>query len=159
MSLAIASETLASHISDYTVIYDRDYCLWIETMMQLLREGKFSEIDIPNLLEELDDMSGSQRDALESNLEIILMHLLKYLCQPQLRSRSWVLTIFEHRNRLKKAFRRSPSLQKHYQEIFPECYQTAKKMASITTGRLLSDFPEISPFSQEQILNIDYLPD
>ena len=77
MSLAIARETLASHISDYAVIYDRDYCLWIETMMQLLREGKFSEIDIPNLLEELDDMSGSQRDALESNLEIILMHLLK----------------------------------------------------------------------------------
>jgi len=161
MSLTIADKTLQmlSTTSENADIYNRDYCLWIDSMMQLLREGKFSEIDIPNLLEELDDMSGSQKDALESNLEVILMHLLKYCFQPQLRSRSWLLTIFEHRNRLKKAFKRSPSLQRYYQEIFLECYQTARKMASIETGLPISDFPETIPFTPEQALDIDYLPD
>lgn len=154
MTITITDKTLV----EYADVYDRDYCLWIESMMQLLREGKLTELDIPNLLEELDDMSGSQRDALESNLEIILMHLLKYCFQVQLRSRSWLLTIFEHRNRLKKAFKRSPSLQRYYQEVFPECYQTARRMASIETGLPISDFPEVSPFTPEQVLDIDYLP-
>jgi hypothetical protein len=159
MSLTFADEVLQKLPTKNSEIYNYDYCLWVELMMQLLREGKLMELDIPNLLEELDDMSGSQRDALESNLEIILMHLLKYCYQPQLRSRSWLLTIFEHRNRLKKAFKRSPSLQRYYQEVFLECYQTARKMASIETGLPISDFSEISPFTSEQVLDIEYLPD
>ena len=36
--------------------------------------------------------------------------------------------------------------------------QTAKKMASIETGLSLSDFPEVSPFTHEQVLDTDYLP-
>jgi len=159
MSLAITDETLAVTNLERTSLYERDYCVWLASMSQFLREGKFTELDIPNLLEELDDMSGSQRDALESNLEIVLMHLLKYRFQPKLRSRSWLLTIFEHRNRLKKAFKRSPSLQRYYQEVFAECYQTARKMASLETGLLMADFPEVSPFTTEQVLDIDYLPD
>ena len=164
MSLTITDETtdktLTVDITSKSMdIYNQDYCLWVETMMQFLREGKLTELDIPNLLEELDDMSGSQRDALESNLEVILMHLLKYCYQSQLRSRSWLLTIFEHRNRLRKAFKRSPSLQRYYQEIFAECYQTARKMASIETDLSISVFPEIAPFTPEQVLDIDYLPE
>jgi hypothetical protein len=158
MSLTFADTVLQTLPTENSDIYNWDYCLWVELMMQLLQEGKLMELDIPHLLEELDDMSGSQRDALESNLEIILMHLLKYSHQPQLRSRSWLSTIFEHRNRLKKAFKRSPSLQRYYQEIFGECYQTARNMASIETGLPMSDFPEISPFTSAQVLDIDYLP-
>ena len=158
MSLTFADTILQTLPTENSDIYNWDYCLWVELMMQLLQEGKLMELDIPHLLEELDDMSGSQRDALESNLEIILMHLLKYSHQPQLRSRSWLSTIFEHRNRLKKAFKRSPSLQRYYQEIFEECYQTARKMAAIETGLSMSNFPEISPFTSAQVLDIDYLP-
>ncbi len=159
MSLTFADAVLQTLPTENSDVYNRDYCLWVELMIQFLQEGKLMELDIPNLLEELDDISGSQRDALESNLEIILMHLLKYYYQPQLRSRSWLLTIFEHRNRLKKAFKRSPSLQRYYQEVFSECYQTARKMASIETDLPMSDFPETSPFTLEQVLDIDYLPD
>jgi hypothetical protein len=158
MSVTFTDEVLQTLPSDNEDIYNRDYCLWVDLMMQLLHEGKLTQLDIPHLIEELDDMSGSQRDALESNIEIILMHLLKYCFQPQLRSRSWLLTIFEHRNRLKKAFKRSPSLYRYYQEVFPECYQTARKFASLETGLLMSDFPETSPFTPEQVIDIDYLP-
>ena len=160
MNVKVSDETLqqVSRVPEHESPYERDYCLWIDYTIQLIQQGEFSKMDIPNLLDELDDMSGSQRDALESNLEIVLMHLLKYCNQPKLRSRSWLLTIFEHRNRLKKVFRRSPSLQRHYQEVFQESYQTAKKMASIETGLSLSDFPEVSPFTHEQVLDTDYLP-
>ena len=32
-------------------IYDRDFLLWVKTTANLLKAGKFTEIDIPNLIE------------------------------------------------------------------------------------------------------------
>ncbi len=59
-------------------LYDQDYCLWVENTVELLRKGELSKLDIPNLIEEIEDMSKREKKALESNLEILLMHLLKY---------------------------------------------------------------------------------
>ncbi|CAN1209416.1 DUF29 domain-containing protein [Tumidithrix helvetica PCC 7403] len=151
--------TTPTELNIPTTLYDLDYCLWVERTIQLLREGKFSDVDIPNLLEELDDMSGSQRDALESNLAIILMHLLKYAYQKERRSNSWRYTLVEHRQRIERAFRRSPSLKRYYQEVFEDCYKNARQLAAAETGLEISVFPEICPFTQEQALSTGFLPE
>lgn len=140
-------------------LYDRDYYLWIETTLELLRQGKLSEVDLPNLIEEIEDMGISQKDAVYSNLKVVLMHLLKYKYQSQKRSNSWRYSIAEHRQRLKKAFRNSPSLKKYYLEIFDECYADARVLASYETGLLLQTFPLTCPFTTDEALNPDYLPD
>ena len=141
-----------------STLYEQDYYLWLKQTAFLLRNGKLSELDIANLAEEIEDMGRSEKRAVESNLEIVLMHLLKYKYQPSKRSNSWRYTIFEHRKRLKKAFRDSPSLKRYFNETFSECYQEAKKMASIETGLSIDTFPSESPFSPEETLNPDYLP-
>jgi hypothetical protein len=140
-------------------LYDQDYCLWIEKTVDLLRKRQFSEIDFDNLIEELEGMSRSEKTALESNLEVVLMHLLKYKYQPGKRTRSWLLTLFEHRNRLNKACKNSPSLKPYLTKVFDECYQTARKKASLETGFPLEIFPVDCPFTPEETLNFDYLPD
>ncbi|MBP0027731.1 DUF29 family protein [Roseofilum sp. Guam] len=53
----------------------------------------------------------TNRLAIESNLEILLMHLLNYQYQPEKQTNNWRYTIYEHRKRLKKAFKDSSSLQ------------------------------------------------
>ncbi|MGK7887119.1 MAG: DUF29 family protein, partial [Crocosphaera sp.] len=35
-----------------TNLYDKDYYLWLEETVQLLREGRLTDLDIPNLIEE-----------------------------------------------------------------------------------------------------------
>lgn len=140
-------------------LYEQDYYLWLEKTASLLRDGMLSELDIPNLIEEIEDMGRSQKDALESNLVVVLMHLLKYIYQPKLRSNSWRLTIFEHRRRLRKAFKSSPSLKRYFTEVFNECYQDARLEASLETGLPQDIFPAQSPFTSEEALNPDYLPD
>ncbi|MGL6138323.1 MAG: DUF29 family protein, partial [Planktothrix sp.] len=45
------------------------------------------------------------------------------------------------------------------ENIFIQCYQDAQKLAAAETGLPRSSFPENCPFSIEQTLNIDYLPD
>ncbi len=141
-----------------TTLYDKDYCLWLEETVQLLREGRVTELDVNNLIEEIEDMGISQKNALESNLIVLLMHLLKWKYQPEKQSGSWRGSIREHRRRILKAFRNSPSLKQYFEEIFQESYQEARKQAADETGLSLNIFPETCPFKIEQILDPEYLP-
>ncbi len=142
-----------------TTLYDKDYYLWLEETVQLLREGQFTKLDINNLIEEIEDMGRSEKKAVKSNLKILLCHLLKYKYQPEKRSKSWLSTIFEHRDRLEDDFAESPSLKRYFEEVFESCYQKARKQASIETGLPLETFPINYPFTSQQILDMDYLPE
>ncbi len=57
-----------------------------EPASTVLRNGKLSELDIPNLVEEIEDIGRTEKQAVESNLDVVLMHLLKYKYQPGKRS-------------------------------------------------------------------------
>jgi hypothetical protein len=140
-------------------LYEQDYYLWLEATAQLLRTQQFAALDVVNLLEEVEDMGRSEKRAVYSNLKILLMHLLKYRYQPQNRSNSWMATIVEHRQRLKKAFKESPSLQLYCAEILHECYQDARELAAAETGLAIAEFPSEPLFALEQILNSEFLPD
>ena len=140
-------------------LYNEDFYLWIETTAKQLKNGNFSEIDLANLIEEIESMGRSEKRALKSNLLVLLMHLLKYKYQPEKCSNSWLSTIFEHRRRLKEELTESPSLKNYFLEIFNECYQDARKQASLETGLSLDTFPMDSPFTIDESLNQDYLPE
>ena len=59
------------------VAYDQDLYSWSLEQAKLLRERKFDQIDLEHIIEEIEDMSKSEKRALESFLETLLMHLLK----------------------------------------------------------------------------------
>lgn len=133
--------------------------MWIEETLKLLRENKLAEIDVANLIEEIEDMGKSQKQAVRSNLIVLLMHLLKYQYQPEKQSGSWKYTIREHRRPLIEAFEDSPSLLNYLAEVFDKCYQNARKEAADETELSLNTFPNESPFTIEQTLEEDFLPE
>ncbi len=139
-------------------LYEKDYYLWLKNTANLLRENNLAGLDIPHLIEEIEDMGKRERRSLYSNLKILLMHLLKYRYQPEKRSNSWRYTIEEHRQRIAEALSDSPSLQGYLLEIFDKCYQDAKKLAAKETGLALEAFPTESPFTIDETLESDYLP-
>ena len=126
---------------------------------QLLRERKFKKVDLDNLIEEIESMGRSEKKAVRSNLRILLTHLLKYKYQSQKRSNSWLFTIVEHRQRIKDSFKDSPSLNRHFIQEFAECYQDARALAAAETGLPIDTFPVDSPFSPEDTIDADYLPE
>ncbi|MEH2002016.1 MAG: DUF29 domain-containing protein [Nostoc sp.] len=140
-------------------LYEQDFYLWIQTTAELLKQGRLTELDLENLIEEIETMGRSEKRALESNLEVLLMHLLKYQIQTERRSKSWQYTILEHRRRVQKAFKESPSLKPYFEQVFDESYQTARRLAVIETGLDIATFPEQSPFTLEQVLDSDFLPE
>ena len=149
------------HLSVNTAktLYESDFYLWLATTAQLLHQGNFAELDLDNLIAEIEGMAREEKQALKSNLRILVMHLLKWKYQYDKRTNSWRSTIREHRKRIKDVFDDSPSLKPYYLQIFADGYQDARELASDETGLSLDIFPVDSPFTHEETLNEDYLPD
>ena len=139
-------------------LYQTDLNLWLQETANLLRSGDMEQLDCQNLTEEIEDMAGSRKDALEDNLIRVLQHLLKWKYQPQKRTNSWKASITEHSLRLNKAFKKSPSLKPYFEQVFAECYQDARLITAQETGLDIHVFPEICPFAQADVLNPQYLP-
>ncbi|MEH2091335.1 DUF29 domain-containing protein [Nostoc sp.] len=140
-------------------LYEQDFYLWIQTTAELLKQGRLTELDLENLIDEIETMGRSEKKALRSNLEVVLMHLLKYKYQAEKRSGSWRATIREHRKRIRQALEESPSLKPYFDEVFELCYDDARLLAVDETELHLATFPEQSPFTPEQALDPDFLPD
>jgi hypothetical protein len=92
-------------------LYERDFCLWVEEQVRLLKEGRLRELDVVNLIDEVEDLAISRKHVVTNNLVVVINHLLKHQFQPRRRSRSWLASIAEHRRRLRKEFQHSPSLR------------------------------------------------
>ena len=132
-------------------LYDQDFNLWIETTSKQLKAGKFAEIDLANLIEEIESMGKSEKRELKSRLIVLLMHLLKWQYQPEKRSESWRSMITEQRICIELLLEDSPSLQPLLIEIFADCYEKARLKASEETGIKLNFFPKESPFTLEDV--------
>jgi len=140
-------------------LYERDFYLWIEQAVSLLRTKNLDELDLENLIEEIDSMGRSEKRSIRSNLRVLLMHLLKYKYQPEKLTNSWKYTIIEHRKRLQEDFKDSPSLRKYFLGEFDGVYADVRKLTSIETDISMDTFPITSPFTPAQILDEDYLPE
>ena len=139
-----------------TNLYDTDFVKWSDRTAQLLKERRWEEIDLKNLIEEVNSLGKSDRRAMRSYLVNLLSHLLKWHYQPQRRSRSWINTIRNARNNMTELIEDSPSLRRYREEVFDQVYQKAREEASFETLLSLEVFPLSCPFSEEEIYEKEY---
>jgi Domain of unknown function DUF29 len=142
-----------------TPLYQRDFCRWVDEQVRLLKEGRLEQLDVVNLIDEIEDLGIHEKKAVQSNLVVVVKHLLKYQYQARRRSRSWLSSIEEHRRRLRNDLATSPSLRPHAREHFEECYQDARRQALIETGLGPDALPSAPPYTLEQTLDPEFLPD
>ena len=134
-------------------LYEQDYSQWAETMADLLSSGNFTQLDIENLVEEVRDLSKRERDSLLSSIRLIIHHLLKWDYQPQLRSRSWLVTVQRERSNVDDYLADSPSLKKYMtDEYLVKIYKKAKLDAIAETGL---DMPDVCPYTVGDLVNRD----
>jgi hypothetical protein len=139
-------------------LYETDFVAWAERMAALLKQRQFEDLDLINLVDEVQDLSRRERQALYSNLKVLLMHLLKWQFQPEQRSNSWNASITEHRQRINRQLKESPSLKTYLAQIWTECYQDVRQLASKETGLGLDLFPLNSPYAELNALDDHFLP-
>jgi len=81
-----------------STLYDDDVIAWVEQQVALLRAGRWSELDVDNIVEEIEDVGKSEQRELRSRLEVLIAHLLKWKYQPDRQGHSWRLTIRAQRD-------------------------------------------------------------
>lgn len=140
-------------------LYDTDLYAWAKANAQLLRQGHYALVDTQHLIEEIEDMGKSQQHAIASFLRNLLMHLLKWQYQADKQSRSWKFTIRNARQEIDDLVEENPSLSRLPGELLQRTYQKAKQLAADETGIPLSVFPDICPYTIEQALSGEWLPD
>jgi hypothetical protein len=137
---------------------DDDFALWAAEQGALLRAGKVARVDLENVAGELEYLGNSQQHEIESRLNVLIAHLLKWQFQPAKRSNSWKATLLEQRTQIARIIRRSPSLKGHPASVLADEYEIGRLKASGETTLPLSAFPETCPYTIEQILDPDFLP-
>ncbi len=142
-----------------TELYDRDFYEWTRCNAALLRAGRLQDADIGHIAEEIEDMGKSERRGLESHLEALLVHLLKWRFQPDRRSRSWTATIRAQRLRIAKLLREMPSLRRLPAENLNDAYEQAVLDAIGETDLREEDFPASCPFGIDEILDPAFFPE
>jgi len=141
------------------LLYETDFYEWTQNQANTLRAKNFACLDLDNLIEEIEDMGKSRRRALESRLEVLLMHLLKWQFQPRLKGPSWQFTIEEQRVRIMAHLKENPSLKSKLPACMEEAYSHAKRLAARETGLDKSSFPGQCPWSFDQIMDEDFWPE
>ena len=141
--------------------YNHDVILWAQEQAALLRAGRFAELDIANIAEEIEDVGKSEQRELASRMAVLLMHLLKWRHQPERRSRSWLGTIRGQRKRVLLRLKRTPSLKAMLAdpEWLEDMWADAAYLAERETGLPLETFPEECPWPMDDVLTEDWLPD
>jgi hypothetical protein len=139
--------------------YDKDFYGWTQEQAALLRAGRLNDLDVNNLIEEIETMGRSEKRALESRLSVLICHLLKWHYQPSRRGNSWNYTIIEQRLKFKKVLNDNPGLKPELQKIINDAYEYASVKACHETGLRSDIFPNVCPWTIEQLSDKDFYPD
>jgi len=140
-------------------LYNVDFYGWTQQQANVLKAGDFANLDIDNLIDEIESMGKSEKRELESRLEVLLAHLLKWQFQPDFRGKSWQVTIKEQRERIVKHLRENPSLKGAFPEIFVEMYRYAILKAVKETGLDESTFPVQCLWTFNQAMDASFWPE
>lgn len=149
-----------------TNLYDKDFYVWIQQNINLLRQGKLAEIDTDILIDELENMAKSNHRELVSHLIILLAHLLKWQFQLRQLTDSWhhfqgkslQASIDEQRMQIHAQLEESPSLVNYLQDAIGKAYPKAVKLAVKEILLPTTHFPNTCPYAIEQLLNEDFYP-
>jgi len=140
-------------------LYETDFYGWTKSQVDALKAGNLQALDVDNLIEEVESMGKSEKRELESRLEVLLMHLLKWQFQPAMKGPSWLFTIDEQRARIARHLRENPSLKSRIDDILEDSYGFAIRLAVKETGLTKSTFPAQCPWTFQQVIDANFWPE
>ncbi|WP_354636220.1 DUF29 domain-containing protein [Planktothricoides raciborskii] len=130
----------------------------VVTIQQLLQENQVMEAS-EGLYALIESMGKSKRLALRSQLIRLMLHIIKWKCQPQKRTSSWAISILSSRREIEDIQEEVPSLNRDFIEsIWDKCFQSAVKEAEIEMRKVKCELTFLSwseVFEDEYLLSDD----
>lgn len=145
-------------------LYSRDYPLWLETNISLIKEKSYQQVDWENLVEELEDMGRRHLDEAISRMVVILVHLykidnLRHFTKSGFEKggHGWIKTIINQRRHLNALFKAYPSIKSKITDEVDRAWTLAipyiiEEAENLGVQIDESTIPEKSPYSYEDIM-------
>src|SRR5215212_8857827 len=138
--------------------YEDDFFAWTQYQAEVLRTLPTSDncCDREHLAEEIEDLGKSERDAVRSQVQRILIHFLKLAYSPARDPRfDWIDTIIDARGEL--ADKLSPTLRRDVEAELTRIYRIAQKRAAVQLQRhgeraAAESLPIECPYRLEEIV-------
>ncbi|MDJ0845967.1 DUF29 domain-containing protein [Crocosphaera sp.] len=146
-----------STVNKLKKLYEIDDYLWIIETVKLLKERRFNELDVENLIEELDDLGQERQNQVKSLLKQIIIHLLllEYWHNEYERNhRHWQGEILNFRDQLND--RITTNFYNYLNENLSIIYKKARKYVAVKSG--LETLPKECPYTLAELLDEDWFP-
>jgi hypothetical protein len=141
-------------------LYETDFVLWTEKNAEQLRQKNFTDVDWDNVIEEIETMGRSERQAVESLLTVLIEHLLKlgyWESERERNARHWIGEIASFRVQLRRKIK-TTTLKNHAETFFADAYSDARE-SLIEAGYIEETVIPIELiFSLEQVLEKNWFP-
>ena len=143
-------------------LYQSDYFSWAVAQARALRGRRVENLDWENLAEEVEDLANRNADALESQSERLIGHLLKIAVAPsRLRDenlRLWQLSVRDARRKIHTILKRNPGLKVRAKELFAEAWPGGRDQALAATGLPDQAIPEACAWTFDQAMGESFEP-
>ena len=142
-------------------LYEQDFYAWAREQATLLRAGRYDELDLEHLTEEVEDLGGSLYRSVRSRVRTIIEHLLKLEYSPAAEPRGlWRDTVHAQRADLEDDL--TASLKRRLRSELQRQYLRARDAAARSLRRhgetaAADALPETCPYTFDQIAG-DWLP-
>ncbi|MBE9233874.1 DUF29 domain-containing protein [Cuspidothrix issatschenkoi LEGE 03284] len=144
-------------ITNLKQLYEIDDQQWLSETINLLKQKRFNELDLENLIEELDDLGSEKKNAISSLLMQIIKHLLLlqyWTAEYENNVYHWRSEVVTFRDQIEG--RLTKNLYNYLQQEINNIYTKALKQVKVKTNFKV-DFPEECPYTLEQLLDENYL--
>lgn len=144
---------------DVSRSYEIDYANWIADQVEKIRTRRGGGIDWAHVAEELDSLGKSERRALRSHFENLILHLLKCEYQPERRGRSWEVSIRNARDEIYELLTEEPSLKPDLPRLIVTSFTKARRTAAVEMDMPESALPKECPYSKKQLVDPEFWPE
>jgi Domain of unknown function DUF29 len=131
--------------------YQDDFYTWTREQGALLRAGRLNELDWQNIAEEIETLGRSEFDKLVSFYRLVILHMLKCDHQPGKHTRSWSISIDNHRESAAEVLADNPGLKPRIGEAVTRAYGHARRDAAEETALPIKTFPTACPYTVDEI--------
>jgi hypothetical protein len=141
-----------------SALYDDDILLWSEQQAEIVRRlGQTrrdlpNDFDVENVAEEIESVGRSELAAVESQIQNILVHLIKLAIEPEADTlRHWQGELLAFHAELRRRY--APSMRQRIDVA--DIWRLARKIAVLSLpegGDLGKRVPPASPFSLDDLL-------
>ncbi len=135
-------------------LHNEDLNLWLEEIAIAIKNRDFNNMDWDGLLEEIEDMTASQKRALRSYTKRLIEHILKlkyWTTEQEYNQKVWRREVVNFRNEVKEILEDSPSLRNYLQDNYAAWYKK-----SVKAMRQEFEIPDNNFIPLDTILEEDY---